>query len=377
MAGKIRMALAGLGSMGKQYARMIDCGEAADMELSAVCVRRKESGIWAEENLKHKVSVYVGIDELFEHADEFDAVLIAVPHKGHPEYVRRACEYKKHVFCDKPAGVSVTDARNMSRWTREAGVLYAMMFHCRELPQYIELKKIIDSGKLGKLLRISQEIAVYRTSFYHQSGSWRSSWNGEGGGLLINQGQHELDMWQWLFGMPKRLRASIAFGKYNDFMVDDEVLIELKYQDDVRAEIFMTTGEVCGGKCLTVVGTRGKLTLEDRHLTVWTYGMDSREYGKTAQVTSGQQMKVEKIEMDFDADGREKQRMLCNFAQALLHGTPLTAPGEEGEKALELANGAYLSAIKDNWQQLPVDGEEYDRVLEELMRAELRKNREI
>lgn len=115
------------------------------MELSAVCVRRKESGDWGEDNLKHKVPVYIGMDELFGHAEEFDAVLIVVPHKSHPEYVRRACEHGKHIFCDKPAGVSVTDARNMSRWAKEAGVLYAMMFHCRALPKYMELKKIIDS----------------------------------------------------------------------------------------------------------------------------------------------------------------------------------------------------------------------------------------
>ena len=367
---KVRMALAGLGSMGKQYAKMIDGGEIPGMELSAVCVRRKESGDWGEDNLKHKVPVYIGMDELFGHAEEFDAVLIVVPHKSHPEYVRRACEHGKHIFCDKPAGVSVTDARNMSRWAKEAGVLYAMMFHCRALPKYMEQKKIIDSGKLGKLLRISQEASMYRTSFYHQSGSWRSSWNGEGGGLLINQGQHELDMWQWLFGMPQKLRASIAFGKYNDFMVDDEAALELKYQDDVRADIFMTTGEACSGNRLTVVGTCGKVILEGTHMTVRTYDMDSREYGKTAQVTSGQQLNMTVTELDFPAENRAKQDMLSNFAQALLHGAPLIAPGEAGENALELANGAYLSALKDDWQQLPVDGEEYDYKLEELMRQE-------
>lgn len=370
MEKKIRMALAGLGSMGKQYAKMIDSGEIPGMELSAVCVRRKESGTWAEENLVHQVPAYMGIDELFEHAGEFDAVLIVVPHKSHPEYVRRACEYGKHVFCDKPAGVSVTDARMMSRWAKEAGVLYAMMFHNRMLPQYRELKKIIDSGKLGKLLRISQEASMYRTRFYHQSGSWRSSWSGEGGGLLINQGQHELDMWQWLFGMPEKLRATIAFGKYNDFLVDDEALLELKYRDDVRATIFMTTGEVCSGNRLTVVGTGGKLLLEDKHMTVWLYDMDSREYGDTVQVTSSQQMKMTKTEYDFNMENRAKQDMLCNFAEALLHGAALAAPGEEGEKALELANGAYLSAMKDDWQVLPVDGREYDRKLNELIQKE-------
>lgn len=411
MEKKVRMAIAGLGIMGKQYAEMIDGGEVPGMELGAVCVRRKESGAWAEENLKHPVPVYVGIDELFAHEEEFDAVLIVVPHRGHPEYVRRACEYKKHVFCDKPAGISVTDARNMSRWAREAGVLYAMMFHCRALPKYIKLKEIVDSGKLGRLLRVSQEVSIYRTSFYHRSGSWRSSWQGEGGGLLINQGQHELDMWKWLFGMPEKLRASISFGKYNDFLVDDEVLMELKYKNDMRASIFMTTGEAYTENRWTIAGTCGRAVLEDSHMTVWTYDEDSAEYGKTAQVTSNQKLGMTAEEYDFCKDYNARRDMLCNFADELLHGALqtadgsggeydallygvpltadgsggehdavlsrplLTAPGEDGECALELANGAYLSAWKDTWQTLPVDGEEYEQWLEGMMRREEKGHR--
>lgn len=230
----VRVALAGIGAIGKQYAVMIGSGQVPGMRLAAVCARSPESHRWAHENLGD-ILVCTGADDLFSHGDAFDAVIVATPHSSHLEYACLAIEAGKHVLCDKPAGISVKEARIMKEaYDKRDEKLFGMMFHRRTYHQFYGLKELIGSGRLGTLKRMSmKDVSSFRTVYYHKSCSWRSSWNGENGGMLINQGQHALDMWQWLFGMPDAVYASIPFGKYNDFQVDDEVTMVMDYADGV------------------------------------------------------------------------------------------------------------------------------------------------
>ena len=193
------------------------------------------------------------------------------------------------------------------------------------------------------------------------------SGEGEGGGLLINQGQHILDMWQWLFGMPKALRADISWGKYNDFSVDDEVCLTMKYADKRQATLFMTTGEPGKKERLTVVGNRGRIDLEGNKLTLLKYGTDSLEYGKTAKVRGDGEMQMETICKTYSKEYPDAHReMIQEFAWAVLGKEELSVAGTDGIRTLELTNAAYLSAWEGKWVSLPVDRALYDRKRKEM-----------
>ena len=222
----LKVALIGVGSVGKKYARMITAGEVPHMKLSAVVIRRDELIEWGESLVNtdgDNARIFRSAEELFETGEScYDAVIIATPHKTHKELALKAFAKGKAVLCDKPAAADIGEALAMQKAASESGRIYGMIFHQRLYPKYIRIKQMIDNGELGDIKRVCLINSRYlRTSYYHKSGSWRSSFAGEGGGALINQGQHILDMYQYLFGMPQKLFAAIPFGKYNDFIVED------------------------------------------------------------------------------------------------------------------------------------------------------------
>lgn len=375
MENKVRAALIGVGVMGKKYAEMIVQGKVQGMVLTAVVARRPEIREWAEKLLNTdgtKPCVYANTDELFEQPDNYDAVIIVTPHKTHPELAIKAFQLGKHVMCDKPAGVTIGQAADMTAASKEYKKIYAMMFHQRKYPKYLKIKDIIDSGEIGRLERIMLvNSRYYRTAHYHASGGWRSSWNGEGGGALINQGAHILDIWQWLFGMPESIYADIPFGKYNDFNVDDEATIYMRYPENLTAVFMLTTGEAVWEERLEIVGSRGRLLLEDDTLHIWRYSADSEEYIKNEQVNSRENLSINEEVISFEKAEEPYTEMLENFAEAVVSGNEqiLTAPGEEAINQLMLTNSAYYSAWTGQRVTLPIDAELYE--------AELRKHCEM
>ena len=375
MGNMVRVALIGVGVMGKKYAEMIVQGKVQGMVLTAVVVRRPEIREWAEKLLNTdgtKPCVYANTDELFEQPDNYDAIIIVTPHKTHPELAIKAFQLGKHVMCDKPAGVTAGQAADMTAASKEYKRIYAMMFHQRKYPKYLKIKDILDSGEIGRLERIMLvNSRYYRTAHYHASGGWRSSWNGEGGGALINQGAHILDIWQWLFGMPESIYADIPFGKYNDFNVDDEATIYMRYPENLTAVFMLTTGEAVWEERLEIVGSRGRLLLEDDTLHIWRYSADSEEYIKNEQVNSRENLSINEEVISFEKAEEPYTEMLENFAEAVVSGNEqiLTAPGEEAINQLMLTNSAYYSAWTGQRITLPIDSESYE--------AQLRKHCEM
>ena len=370
---QVKVVLVGIGAIGKKYAGFISNGLVPGMELVGICARSRESHQWIRENLGGQIKIYGTIDEMFAKTEEFDAVIVASPHTSHLEYTTRALAEGKHVLCDKPAGISVKEARLMGAAAHEAQTVYSMMFHRRSYPKYMALKELIVSGCLGELKRVTaKDVTSFRTQYYHKSCSWRSSWNGENGGMLINQGQHSLDIWQWLFGMPKSIYAYIPFGKYNDFTVDDEASMIMEYENGMTGSFFMTTGEPTGEDVLEVVGTKGRAVLTGARLEVCSYHADMNDYAKNAKVTSIQELHSTLEMSEYEEMDEEKPYilMLRNFTQAVLGKESLIAQGCEGERAMELANAAYLSAWKGQKVTLPLDAEEYERYLDQAKRIE-------
>ncbi|MFT4006370.1 MAG: Gfo/Idh/MocA family oxidoreductase [Lacrimispora sp.] len=177
---KIKIALIGAGSMGKTYAEMIDGGRISSLTLAAVCCRGSQSKQWAKENLSSEAVIFDSTEAMYEEAWRFDAVLIVTPHRTHPQLAIQAFEHGKHVFCDKPSGVSLLQCRAMNEAAEASGKKFAMMFHQRLYRKYNRIKTIIGSGELGKISRVLLENSRYfRTARYHQSADWRSSWSGK------------------------------------------------------------------------------------------------------------------------------------------------------------------------------------------------------
>lgn len=370
MENKVRAALIGVGNMGKKYAEMIVEGQVPHMILTAVVIRRESLLPWGEALVNtdgSRPKIYADTDKLFAEPDGYDAVLIVTPHKLHPTLAKQAFALGKHVLCDKPAGAAVSEAMEMTRASKEADRLYGMIFHQRCYPKYRKMKEMLQNGELGRISRVMLVNSRYfRTSYYHASGSWRSSWRGEGGGALINQGQHILDIWQWLFGMPEKIYADIPYGKYNDFAVDDEATISMHYKDGMTGVFMLSTGEAIWEERMEIVGTKGKLLMENETLHIWKYDQDSAEYMKTAQVNSRDQLHIEEEVISYDKRKEPYTEILENFAEAVLtqNAALLIAPGENAVNPLMLANASYLSAWKQEAVALPIDAAEYDREVE-------------
>ncbi len=368
----VRIALIGVGAMGKKYAEMICAGLVPQLRLTAVVCRSQQAQQWAA-GLAGSPHIFESTDALYANPNEYDAVLIVTPHKTHEQMALTAFALGKDVLCDKPAAASIKQAQTMTAAARQAGRVYGMVFHQRLYPKYLKIHELIESGELGQLRRVLLVNSRYfRTSSYHDSSSWRSRWNGGGGAALINQGQHILDIWQWLFGMPQRLTATIPFGKYNDFIVDDEATITMEYPDKMTATFILTTGEAIWEERLEIIGTKGRILMEDDTVKLWKYSEDSDLYVRTAQTTSRENLQFTEQQFVFEKAAEPYPQMLENFAQAVLahDSSLLIAPGADAEKPLMLANAAYYSALQSSRVQLPLDADKYEQALEERCRAE-------
>lgn len=383
---RLKVALIGVGSMGKKYAEMIASGKVSNMKLTAMVIRRNELMEWGRSVVNvdgQPVRIFRSTEELYDAVTDtmktddtnhilYDAVMIVTPHKTHAELALKAFALGKDVLCDKPAASDLGEALAMTEASEKYQRIYGIVYHQRLYPKYQKMKQLIDDGELGKLRRVSLINSRYlRTSHYHHSASWRSSFIGEGGGALINQGQHLLDMFQYLFGMPQRIFAVIPFGKYNDFAVDDEDTILMNYDNGMTASFVLTTGEAVHEERMEIIGTRARVLLENNTLTITRYP-DIEKYIKTEKVNSRENMNFTEEIIEF-TEGPEPYIELLNcFARASLeHNTEyLVAKGAEGMNSLMLCAAAYYSASKNMPVELPLDSEKYKKLMDELMAKE-------
>ena len=369
----VRAALIGVGSMGRKYMHHISEGRVRDMELTAAVARSEAAQDEIHRYMGEDFPVFASEEELYEQEGLFDAVIIATPHMLHPQMTLNALRHGKHVLCDKPLGIKAGDCRKVIAEADRSGLVFSVMFHQRVWKKYIRIRQLIEEGTLGTIQRVMLENSRYfRTEYYHKSGKWRSSWNREGGGMLINQGQHILDIWQWLFGMPDSLSAHICFGKYNDFTVDDEASLFMNYKDGKTGIFVLSTGEGTGRERLEVIGSKGTALLNENTLTLHLYDRDLSEYRKNEQVNAREHLHETVTVEDLSGNEETHPVILENFVRAITLGEPLIAEGADGIHALELTNAAYLSAWTGRETGLPCDDSLYERMLEEQQRRENR-----
>lgn len=355
---QIRLGIIGVGVQGSYHTRYLMKGEVEEVRLCALCDIDPKKRKQAEELTEGKVRVFEDAKSLFE-SGLVDAVLISTPHFMHPVLAEQAFQAGLHVMVEKPAGVYTKQVKHLNEAAKKSGKVFGLMFNQRTNPLYAKMKKMIAEGELGTLRRTNWIITDwYRPQYYYDSGGWRATWAGEGGGVLLNQNPHNLDLWQWICGMPSSVFAVCSNGKYHDIEVEDDVTVLVKYANGATGVYVTTTGEVPGTNRLEVMGDKGKLVIENGILKFWKLEMPETEFTKQCTESFGAP-DYEEIEIRSEGTETRHQGILRNWAQAILNGTKLLAPGEEGIRGVELSNAIHLSAWTGRWVELPVDEDEF------------------
>ena len=302
-------------------------------------------------------------------SSDTDAVIIAVPHPLHAKIAIEAFEYGKHVLVEKPMDITVSAAEKLCAAARKSGKVFAIMFNQRTNGLFREARRIVNSGELGELKRSVWIITNwYRTQSYYDSGSWRATWRGKGGGVLLNQAPHNLDIWQWICGKPSAVTAFCNVGKFHNIEVEDEATIYTEYENGATGVFITSTGDCPGTNRLEITSTRGKIVLENGLLKLWKLKEDERDICKNSVEGF---VTPETEYSEFTAEREEAHAgILKNFAGAILYGEELLSPGYDGINELTISNAAYLSEWTGNKRvPLPFDTAEFDRLLKEKQKS--------
>jgi predicted dehydrogenase len=364
----VRIGVIGLGGMGSKHAEYIVKGEAAHARLTAVCDGRPERLVWAKETFGDSIAVF-GDPEALLASGSCDAIIIATPHFDHPSLAVKAFRHGLHAMSEKPAGVYTKQVREMNEAAAESGRVFGIMYNQRTNPLYQKVKDIVSSGEMGAIKRSNWIITNwYRPQSYFDSGGWRATWAGEGGGVLLNQDPHQLDLWQWICGMLVRVRAFCSVGKFHDIEVEDDVTAYAEYSNGATGVFVTSTGDAPGTNRFEISGDMGKIVVEDEKLVFWRLRQSEREYNRTYKGGFGIP-ECWKCEIPLSGKNREHVGITEDWVESILTGKPMLAPGKEGINGLMLSNSMYLSSWLDSWVELPIDEDKYFSMLQEKIRT--------
>ena len=361
---KIRLGVIGVGNMGRSHCKNIKEGKCPEIELVAISDSNPKRIQAMKDDGYENVTYFTSAEEMMD-SGLIDSVLVAIPHYYHAEYAIMAMKKGLHVMVEKPAGVYTKQAREMNDVAKESDVVFAMMFNQRTNHIYRKAKELVSGGQLGELRRVNWIITNwYRPQVYYDSGDWRATWSGEGGGVLLNQCPHQLDLLQWICGLPVSVQAFLKFGQWHDIEVEDDVTAYMEFENGATGCFVTTTGDAYGTNRLEMQLEKGKIVIEDGKIRVWEFAVSEPEFSRT---TDNPFAKMEKKEIEIVTDGKNEQHygVMNAFAAAILRGEPLIANGEEGINGLMLSNAMHLSAWTESKVSLPIDEEVY---YEELMK---------
>lgn len=363
----VKTGVIGLGNMGSHHVRSLAEGKVAGAVLTAVCDPRPERLQWARNEFGTGIELFQSVDEFLERAD-MDGVLIATPHFSHPDIAIKAFDQGLHVLCEKPAGVETKSVRHMNEAAMKSGKVFSMMFNQRMNPVYQKVRDLILSGELGEIKRTNWIVTDwYRPQSYYNSGGWRATWAGEGGGVMLNQAPHQLDLWVWATGMmPVSVHAFCSFGRHREIEVEDEVTAYVKYANGASGLFVTSIAEAPGTNRLEVTGDRGKIVVENNELHFWRLRQPESEFNQSCTAMFGQP-ECWKVDIPILGESPEHTGIMANWADAILTGAELVAPGQEGIHSLMVTNAVYLSAWLDERVELPINEELYSQLLEKKM----------
>lgn len=337
----VKFGIIGIGNMGTQHANNLYNGKVDGACLAAVCDIDPSRLAYVKENLPG-VALFDKAEDLIENAD-IDVVLIAVPHYLHPVYAKLAFAKGLNVLTEKPAGVYTKAVREMNEAAKASGKVFGIMYNQRTNPVYAKVREMVKSGELGELKRFVWIITDwYRSQSYYNSSSWRATWSGEGGGVLLNQCPHQIDLWQWMLGMPCEIRSFMEYGKGRDIEVENDVTTYARYANGMSGVFIASTHDAPGTNRLEISADMGKLIVEKSKITFYRNKIGEKEFNETYKAGFGQP-EVEVIDIPITEKETGHVGILQNFTNAVVNGTPLLAPGEEGILGLSLSNAMHLS----------------------------------
>ncbi|MGA3182411.1 MAG: Gfo/Idh/MocA family oxidoreductase [Verrucomicrobiota bacterium] len=360
----VRIGVVGMGNIGRFHAEYLRAGKVDRCQLAAVCsTSPAKLGDWKAGG----VPVFGDALELI-HSGLADAVLLATPHFQHVPLGIAALDRGLHLLSEKPIAAHKADAgRLIAAHRQNAGLVFACMYQFRAEPRFLNIRRILREGRLGQIVRVNWiNTDWYRTEAYYASGGWRATWQGEGGGVLLNQCLHNLDTLQWLCGMPSRVRGFCQLGRFHQIEVEDNVTAYLEWPNGATGAFVSSTGEAPGANRLEIAGTLGRLLLENEKLTLVQNDADMIEFSRTApQGFLKPASRPEQI--PYENAATPHADLTRNFVDAILDGAPLIAPGAEGMHALELANAIVYSSLQGATIELPLDAQAWEKKLNELI----------
>jgi len=358
---EVRLGIVGLGNMGRTHRQLILDGRVAGLTVAAVCGREASLAALPERAGEAR---FTDVQAMIA-SGGIDALLCCTPHPTHTPIGVAALRAGLHLLMEKPLGVHVADCRRLLAAHTDASRVFAAMFQVRTDPHYTTLKQLLDSGETGAVRRILWDTTNwFRTETYYASGGWRATWRGEGGGVLLNQLPHNLDVFLWLFGQPSQVTGFCQFGRYHQIEVEDDVTVHCRWPDGRHATLIASTGEAPGRNRLEIACDRGHLTVETGKITWQKTRQSVREFSENSTAAFAQP-DVETVEIPIENRGPGHVGILQNFTNAILHGEPLLCPAAEGLNSVELANAALLSTWLDRSVELPIDAALYERLLTE------------
>ncbi|HET6824895.1 MAG TPA: Gfo/Idh/MocA family oxidoreductase [Amnibacterium sp.] len=377
----VRLGIIGFGAQGAMYAGLIDDGRVPGMVLGAIADTDRAKAAVAAERFPD-VPFFDDPLVLLD-SGEVDAVVTTVPHYLHPEVAMAALARDVHVLVEKPAGVYTKQVVELNAFAASKPHLtFAIMFNQRTNPLYRRVKEILDAGEIGVIRRSNWIITTWwRPQGYYDQSAWRATWGGEGGGVLVNQAPHQLDLWQWLCGVPQRVFSKVAYGFRRDIAVEDEVTVVADHGNGVTGVFVTATHDLVGTDRLEILGDAGKIVIEGSRTATVTrltaperelsagMGMDEVRRLFAGELDTDRLLTTEVIEFD-SAWGAQHAAVLENFAANILDGTPLLAPGADGITGVRLANAIHLSSWLGREVPLDFDEDEFLRLLNERIRAE-------
>src|SRR5580765_5110301 len=359
---KVRIGIIGLGNIGQHHHAYLTAGKVSRAELVAV-----SDAVPEKLDKFSALKTFTEGEELLR-SGLIDAVIIATPHFQHTTLGISALKQGLHVMVEKPISAHKADAeRLIAAHQKNLKLIFAGMFQLRAEPRYLKIQKLIQTGELGEVVRMSWIMTDwFRTEAYYASGGWRATWKGEGGGVLLNQCLHNLDVMQWLLGMPSRIRGFCQLGKFHQIEVEDNVSAYLDYKNGGTGTFVSSTGEAPGANRFEIVGTRGKVVLERDKLSFTRNDADMIEFSKAAKLGFAKP-EVWHVDIPFDNAPNPHAILVQNFVNAILDGEALIAPGAEGIHSVELANVLLFSSLLSQTVELPMDSAAYERKLNELI----------
>ena len=361
---KVRIGIIGMGNMGRFHANDLLDGKVPRGELAAV---GSTSPHKLEEYKEKGVQIFGSGEEMIA-SGAIDALLIATPHYQHTSLGVAALEAGLHIMVEKPISAHKADAeRLIAAAAARPDQVFGAMFQLRVEPRYQKIRELVQGGELGDLVRVLWIMTDwFRSEAYFQSGGWRATWKGEGGGVLLNQCLHQLDAMQWITGMPSQVRSHVGIGKWHDIEVEDDVTCYMEFANGASGAFITSSGETPGSNRFEIAGTKGRLILENDTLTLTRNEVPSDEWCKTSKI-GFQKPETTVEEIPIPGADAAHATLMTNFVNAILDGEALIAPGVEGLGSVELANVMVYSGLLNESVDLPMDGAAWEAKLNDLI----------